>query len=196
MGGKVYSYIRFSDARQATGASVERQAGIAQAWAAEHGLTLDDSLSMRDEGLSAYHQRHVRKGALGVFLKAAEDGRVEPGSVLLVESLDRLSRAEPLTALAQMTSIIDAGIAVAGPEQALTARLHGAVRRSAQLAYLGAYTDAVIGLLLYLQRFVGAGKHACAPCRLSQSAQILTLVPHHSRPRPTCVPAPLCPSSA
>ena len=112
MGGKVYSYIRFSDARQATGASVERQAGIAQAWAAEHGLTLDDSLSMRDEGLSAYHQRHVRKGALGVFLKAAEDGRVEPGSVLLVESLDRLSRAEPLTALAQMTSIIDAGIAV------------------------------------------------------------------------------------
>jgi len=110
--GKVYSYIRFSDARQATGASVARQRDFAQRWADEHGLALDDELSLRDEGLSAFHQRHVRKGALGVFLAAAEAGRIEADSVLLVESLDRLSRAEPLTALAQLTGIIDAGIAV------------------------------------------------------------------------------------
>jgi hypothetical protein len=40
------------------------------------------------------------------------DRIVPPGSVLLVESLDRLSRAEPLTALGQLTGIIDAGVAV------------------------------------------------------------------------------------
>ena len=109
---RVYSYIRFSDARQAAGASVARQAEFAARWAADHGMVLDTSLSMRDEGLSAYHQRHVRKGALGVFLRAVEDRLVPPGSVLLVESLDRLSRAEPLTALGQLTGIIDAGVAV------------------------------------------------------------------------------------
>lgn len=109
---RVYSYIRFSDSRQAAGASTERQIEFARRWAADHGLTLDDSLTLRDEGLSAYHQRHVSKGALGAFLAAIEGGRIEPGSVLLVESLDRLSRAEALTALAQLTQIIDGGVAV------------------------------------------------------------------------------------
>ena len=109
---RVYSYIRFSDSRQAAGASSDRQRDFARAWAAEHGLQLDESLTLRDEGLSAYHQRHVTKGALGAFLRAIEAGQVEPESVLLVESLDRLSRAEPLTALAQLTGIIDAGVAV------------------------------------------------------------------------------------
>lgn len=37
-------------------------------------MHLDDSLSMRDEGLSAYHQKHIESGALGVFLAAIGDG--------------------------------------------------------------------------------------------------------------------------
>ena len=59
MGARVYSYIRFSDARQAAGHSSERQGEFAARWAAQHGLQLDDQLTMRDEGLSAYHQRHI-----------------------------------------------------------------------------------------------------------------------------------------
>lgn len=109
---RVYSYLRFSDPRQAAGSSADRQAEYARRWAAERGLVLDESLSMADHGLSAYHQRHVQKGALGVFLRAAEDGRIEDGSVLVVEGFDRLSRAEPLQALAQLTQIINAGIMV------------------------------------------------------------------------------------
>ncbi|MFL9668973.1 recombinase family protein [Variovorax sp. AB1(2024)] len=112
MTAKVYSYMRFSDARQAGGASSERQGAYAAAWAKEHSLILDESLSMRDEGLSAFHQRHVKKGALGVFLKAVEDGQVPAGSFLVVEGLDRLSRAEPIQAQAQLTAIISAGISV------------------------------------------------------------------------------------
>ncbi|MBI6922210.1 recombinase family protein [Pseudomonas monteilii] len=111
-GARVYSYLRFSDPRQATGSSADRQLQYAQRWAAEKGLALDQSLSLRDEGLSAYHQRHVKQGALGVFLRAVEDGRIADGSVLVVEGLDRLSRAEPIQAQAQLAQIINAGITV------------------------------------------------------------------------------------
>lgn len=108
----VYSYTRFSDPKQAAGHSAERQAAYAQRWASEHGMTLDASLSLRDEGLSAYHQQHVKSGALGAFLAAVEQGRIVPGSVLVVEGLDRLSRAEPIQAQAQLAQIINAGISV------------------------------------------------------------------------------------
>lgn len=109
---KVYSYLRFSDPRQAAGSSADRQAQYAERWAAEHGLVLDAALSMADHGLSAYHQRHVKVGALGVFLRAVEAGLIDSGSVLIVEGLDRLSRAEPLKAQAQLTQIIHSGIRV------------------------------------------------------------------------------------
>lgn len=112
MSGLVYSYSRFSDPRQAKGSSLERQAAYAARWAAEHGLTLDESLTLQDEGLSAYHQRHVKSGALGVFLAAVESGKVPPGSVLVVEGLDRLSRTEPIQAQAQLAQIVNAGITV------------------------------------------------------------------------------------
>jgi len=69
-------------------------------------------LTLRDEGLSAYHQKHVKSGALGVFLAAVESGKVPPGSVLVVEGLDRLSRAEPIQAQAQLAQIVNAGITV------------------------------------------------------------------------------------
>ncbi|MEY2655393.1 MAG: hypothetical protein RLZZ524_2421 [Pseudomonadota bacterium] len=109
---RVYSYLRFSDSRQAAGASAERQRDYARRWAADHGMQLDDELSLRDEGLSAYHQRHVTQGALGAFLAAVSAGQVAAGSVLVVEGLDRLSRAEPIQAQAQLAQIINAGISV------------------------------------------------------------------------------------
>lgn len=112
MAGLVYSYLRFSDPKQAAGNSSERQAAYAARWAAEHGLQLDETLSLRDEGLSAFHQAHVRRGALGAFLAAMDAGKVPEGSVLVVEALDRLSRAEVLDAQAQLISIINAGISV------------------------------------------------------------------------------------
>ncbi|UXY13881.1 recombinase family protein [Chitiniphilus purpureus] len=109
---RVYSYLRFSDPKQAAGSSIARQVEYAQRWAGDRGLPLDESLSLRDEGLSAYHQHHVKQGALGVFLRAAEDGHIAPGSILIVEGLDRLSRAEPIQAQAQLAQIINAGITV------------------------------------------------------------------------------------
>src|SRR5690606_31680679 len=111
-GARVYSYLRFSDPRQAIGSSADRQLQYAQKWAADRGLLLDESLSLRDEGLSAYHQQHVKQGALGAFLRAVDEGRIPDGSVLIGGGLDRLSPAEPIQAQAQLAQIINAGITV------------------------------------------------------------------------------------
>lgn len=108
----VYSYLRFSSARQSTGTSIDRQLDYARRWAVDNGMTLNESLTMRDEGLSAYHQRHIKTGALGIFLAAINAGRIPPGAVLIVEGLDRLSRAEPILAQAQLAQIINADITV------------------------------------------------------------------------------------
>jgi DNA invertase Pin-like site-specific DNA recombinase len=108
----VYSYLRFSSLKQRSGTSIDRQTDYAKRWAADNGMALDESLTMRDEGLSAFHQRHVKQGALGAFLGAIAAGRIPRGSVLIVEGLDRLSRAEPILAQAQLAQIINADITV------------------------------------------------------------------------------------
>lgn len=109
---RVYSYIRFSTPEQAAGSSLVRQAAYAEKYALERGMVLDESLSLRDEGLSAYHQTNIKQGALGSFLRAVDDGLVPSGSVLVVEALDRLSRAEPVVAQSLLTQIVSAGITV------------------------------------------------------------------------------------
>lgn len=75
MAGRVYSYSRFSDPRQAAGHSLERQRAYAARWAAENGLALDESLTLHDAGLSAYHQQHIKSGALGAFLAAGVEAQ-------------------------------------------------------------------------------------------------------------------------
>lgn len=109
---KAYSYIRFSTPEQEKGDSLRRQVEQSEAYCQAHGLTLDDSLRLTDRGLSAFHGIHRIKGALGEFHRLVEQGEVEPGSVLLVESLDRLSREQVMDALTQFSVLINAGIKV------------------------------------------------------------------------------------
>lgn len=107
-----YSYVRFSTPEQLKGDSLRRQLKLSEEYAREHNLTLDTSLKLRDLGLSAFHGHHIEKGALGAFLRAVESGRVTPGSYLLVESIDRLSRAKVSVALQLFTGILNAGITI------------------------------------------------------------------------------------
>src|SRR5437016_3288480 len=88
----VYSYIRFSTPEQAMGDSERRQVSDAKDWARRKGLELDESLKLRDRGLSGFHGDHRKKGALGRFLELVEAGKIAQGSILLVENIDRLSR--------------------------------------------------------------------------------------------------------
>jgi len=107
-----YSYIRFSSKEQAKGDSFERQVALRNAYIAEHNLTLDESLSLNDLAVSAFKGKNAEQGVLSKFLEAASDGLIPAGSFLLVESLDRLSRAEVLEAFDLFRSIIKRGITI------------------------------------------------------------------------------------
>src|SRR5262249_11876435 len=97
---------------QAKGDSLRRQIELSERYAREHGLTLDDKLTFRDLGKSAFRGKNVREGDLGAFIEAAKTGLVKPGSFLLVEALDRVSRGEPLEAFDLLRTIIKHGITV------------------------------------------------------------------------------------
>jgi DNA invertase Pin-like site-specific DNA recombinase len=107
---KAYSYLRFSTPEQMKGDSFRRQSTKAQEYAATHGLDLDDTLTFQDLGVSAFRGKNAEEGQLGVFLAAVHAGKVEPGSYLLVESLDRISRQAVLLALGTLSSILAQGI--------------------------------------------------------------------------------------
>lgn len=107
---KAYSYVRFSTPEQEKGDSLRRQTAAAEAYAHRHGLELDDKLTFRDLGVSAYMGANEETGRLGEFLAAVEHGDIKPGSYLLVESLDRLSRNKPRKAVRLLERICEAGI--------------------------------------------------------------------------------------
>jgi DNA invertase Pin-like site-specific DNA recombinase len=109
---RTYSYIRFSTPEQLKGDSLRRQKERSEAYARKHGLILDDSLKLEDLGISAFKGKNSTEGALAGFITAIGKGQVEKGSTLLVESLDRLSREDVVSALTQFLQIINAGVTV------------------------------------------------------------------------------------
>ncbi len=109
---KAYSYLRFSRPEQMKGDSYRRQTEPARQYATRHKLDLDETLSLRDLGVSAFRGKHAQDGAFAAFLKAIETGRIRKGSYLLVENLDRLSRERVMIALRQLSDIIEKGIKV------------------------------------------------------------------------------------
>jgi DNA invertase Pin-like site-specific DNA recombinase len=108
-----YSYIRFSTRKQAGGDSLARQTASTADYCERVGLVLDDRLRLEDLGVSAFRGKNLEEGgALARFLEAVRAGHVEPGSALIIESLDRLSRQTPRRALALLTQILEAGVEV------------------------------------------------------------------------------------
>lgn len=107
---KAYSYIRMSTKEQLHGDSLRRQLQRTAAYAREKGLELVERYD--DWGVSAYRGKNASQGALARFLDAITDGRIQKGSYLLIESMDRLSRDKATAAFALLTEIINAGIIV------------------------------------------------------------------------------------
>ncbi|RLL50635.1 recombinase family protein [Mariprofundus sp. EBB-1] len=107
---KAYSYIRFSTPQQLKGDSLRRQLETSRAYAEAHNMILDDSL--RDIGISAFKGKNATEGALKKFIELVEAGRIEKGSVLILESLDRLSRQQVFSALGLFSSILSAGVEI------------------------------------------------------------------------------------
>ena len=110
-----YSYLRFSSAEQAKGDSIRRQTELRDAWLSRSGARLDTSVSLRDDGKSAFtgeHRKNPDRHALAAFLRLVEKGRVAKGSYLIVENLDRLSREHIQPALILFLNLLQAGVRV------------------------------------------------------------------------------------
>jgi DNA invertase Pin-like site-specific DNA recombinase len=109
---RAYSYLRFSSPRQSKGDSQRRQDAFIEQICREEKAVLDDSLTLEDLGVSAFRRKNAEEGALSVFLQAVESGRVCPGSLLIVEQLDRLSRAEVGFHLQLFLQLLRAGVVI------------------------------------------------------------------------------------
>ena len=110
-----YSYKRFSSNAQEGGDSIRRQTAAAAKYIEDHpelDLVLDTTLSLTDEGVSAYKGKNFKQGALGVFMRAVFDGLIPSGSWLLLEGWDRFSRQPVNEAASGLLSLINEGIVV------------------------------------------------------------------------------------
>jgi DNA invertase Pin-like site-specific DNA recombinase len=105
------SYKRFSSTVQLGGDSLRRQIALTEAYCHRQGLKLIDDYF--DPGISAYHGANLNDGtALRALLDAAKDGKFRPGTYLVVESLDRLSRADMSVAVRLFLDLLDAGLVI------------------------------------------------------------------------------------
>ncbi len=114
-GGVAISYLRYSSPEQAKGDSVRRQTDLRDDWLRRNGVRLDTSLRLEDRGVSGFtgaHRQNPDRHALASLLELVRAGRVEPGTFLIVESLDRLSREHIRPALTLLLNLIDAGVRV------------------------------------------------------------------------------------
>jgi DNA invertase Pin-like site-specific DNA recombinase len=109
---KAYSYLRFSSTGQKDGDSLERQLRIATAYHDRALKSLPLDTSRADQGFSAYKGHQVSRGSLGHFIAEIKAGTIEPGSALIVENLDRISRQGPKIARKLLESIVDNGVEV------------------------------------------------------------------------------------
>ena len=107
---RAFSYVRMSTDVQLKGDSLRRQLDESREYAAQRGWDLLEEDQLRDIGVSAFSGANVSGGALGRFLEAVRNRMVEPGSFLIVESLDRLSRQEVLKSLGVFIEIVNAGV--------------------------------------------------------------------------------------
>ena len=108
---KAYSYLRISTPEQAKGSGIQRQLQQTKSYCIEQGLELVQSL--QDIGLSGFHSKNLSEdAALGSFLQAIKSGVIQVPCALVVESLDRISRASVTDALAVFMQLINSGCEV------------------------------------------------------------------------------------
>jgi len=104
------SYLRWSSGPQRFGDSRERQLSRTKEFCARNGLNLN--LQLVDDGKSASKAQHVGEGGqLAKFIDGVQKGKI-PKCILIVESLDRLSRQAVLEALGQFLQIINLGVEI------------------------------------------------------------------------------------
>lgn len=109
---RAIAYLRFSSLTQLQGDSVRRQKRLIDEWLKQHTDYYLDPVTFEDLGLSAWRGEHAARGAFSAFMEAVQLNLIESGSVLLIESLDRLSREKIGDATGRLHAILKAGIDV------------------------------------------------------------------------------------
>lgn len=105
-----YSYTRFSTPEQLDGDSERRQMARFRTYCEQNGLVPSPD-SFNDRGRSGYKGEHLANdGELRRFLDLVKEGAIRPGSVLVVENLDRLGRLPVEEAFVVFNGIVGAGI--------------------------------------------------------------------------------------
>lgn len=103
---KAYSYVRMSTEVQSKGDSLHRQLGLSKAYAAQHNLDLQELEPYLDIGVSAFRGLNRKSGALRQLIEDLETQKILPGSYILIESFDRLSRDQVTPALTLFLEIV------------------------------------------------------------------------------------------
>ncbi|KQT90364.1 recombinase family protein [Methylobacterium sp. Leaf466] len=115
------SYSRFSHERQAKGSTIERQEKALNDYLARNpDVHLVQHLS--DDGVSSFRGKHAREGALSRIIAGLEQGDFPRPLILIVESLDRLSREPFMDAFDRFSTILkhDCTIAICDMNQDLS----------------------------------------------------------------------------
>lgn len=105
------SYKRFSTLKQARGDSARRQTDLTVDYCRRNHLRLIDTYL--DAGLSGFTGENLSdRSALSALLQAAKGGAFRPGTRLIIESMDRLSRREISIALRLFLDLLDTGLVI------------------------------------------------------------------------------------
>ena len=107
---QAYSLTRYSHHKQRLGSSEERQLQRAKEWVdSTNGKYVLSDLKF-SEMRSAFRGANILQGQLGDFILLVEKGKIKKGSALIIEALDRASRAELQKSITVIMSILNAGI--------------------------------------------------------------------------------------
>ena len=123
--GRVFSYLRVSSrAQDREGADgLQRQEQMARDWCRVHGRQLDPlDLGLVDAGVSAFRGKNLAAGGpLGQFLAMASSGQLGADPVLLIEDLDRFSRAAAIDVIPTVVrDVAAAGVTLISLRDGLT----------------------------------------------------------------------------
>ncbi len=102
-----YSYIRFSTKHQEWGDSLDRQLASARRWCRMNEVTLSDT-TYEDLGRSAYSGK--RRPALEEMIECVRSGSIKPGSFVLFEDADRVSRQGWQHAIELLQTLVNLGV--------------------------------------------------------------------------------------
>lgn len=110
MSGSVYSYMRWSSDRQSDGSTEARQRQAQEAFCKHYGMTLAEEIA--DPGMSSFRGKNAHEGKLREFINRAKRGEIPPGSLLLFENADRMSRMQLAHAVPLFFEILSAGLRI------------------------------------------------------------------------------------